>query len=359
VFVDGAAPNTATRLEDLHPVLCTNVKSLRISKLLPIQSALIPLVLGQDNIAVATESGTGKSTAYLMAATHDILSTSSTNQAVAGPRVLIILPTHELASETMETAQELGHGTHLSYHLLVGRTRPGFRPEEELPPCDVVIATPGQLNNAVDYFPGYFGNITWMIVDHTNHICREHGMKQQFRKAFTGIARHNANFARVFIATEEAYDMWKGLVTQYIDAPVLVTTEHPQRHVKLVWKSSSLATRDDDLVETIRAQAELADKILVFTHSIEEAEQSMTIITNNFRDWEVEVNHSELPKEVRRANLEGFLRGDTRVLVCCKTFLHGLNIEGCDLVIYRGPPHWSNWQVWSRRLGDCAFRPEG
>ena len=105
----------------------------------PVQCEAIPKILaGQDLIAVA-QTGTGKTAAYVL----PLLQKMKGRQDGA-PRVVILVPTKELAFQVTQVVRDLAMHTDLRTSSLVGGVGPKTQMEELDAGVDVVVATPGR-----------------------------------------------------------------------------------------------------------------------------------------------------------------------------------------------------------------------
>mmetsp|Transcript_12445 Transcript_12445/g.44765 ORF Transcript_12445/g.44765 Transcript_12445/m.44765 type:complete len:625 (+) Transcript_12445:108-1982(+) len=68
-----------------------------------VQSRAIPLVLAGKDVLARAHTGSGKTAAYLLPAIHKIMQCSD-SKTKSNPRVLILVPTHELAQQVMKEA---------------------------------------------------------------------------------------------------------------------------------------------------------------------------------------------------------------------------------------------------------------
>ena len=72
----------------------------------PIQSAAIPLILTGSDVMASAQTGSGKTAAFMLPALHK-LSTPSAMPG-RGPRVLVLTPTRELATQIKDAATKYG-----------------------------------------------------------------------------------------------------------------------------------------------------------------------------------------------------------------------------------------------------------
>src|SRR5580704_11573934 len=66
----------------------------------PVQAKSIPAVMKGDDVVVSAQTGTGKTAAFMLPALHRL----SAQQPSKKPRVLILTPTRELASQITKAA---------------------------------------------------------------------------------------------------------------------------------------------------------------------------------------------------------------------------------------------------------------
>ena len=102
--------------------------------------AIPPILLGKDVLA-SSLTGSGKTAAFLLPILQRYYKTSLANYS----KVLIVIPTRELAAQCYEMLQELNTYTKISSCLIIGAV-PITKQEAELRRYpDIIIATPGRL----------------------------------------------------------------------------------------------------------------------------------------------------------------------------------------------------------------------
>src|SRR5713226_5540612 len=126
-----------------HPLIVKALDAAGYSAPTPVQAAAIPPALANRDLLATAETGTGKTAAFVLPALQRIA--TSLKPRVRGPRVLVLTPTRELASQVTKAARQYGRFLHLNTIEIVGGMP--YRQQLQLMarPLDIVVATPGRL----------------------------------------------------------------------------------------------------------------------------------------------------------------------------------------------------------------------
>ncbi len=108
---------------------------------LPVQAAAIPAVLAGRDVVVSAETGSGKTIAYLA----PLMSLLLGGPRRRGVRVVVLVPTRELALQVFEVAQTLARSTHLPCAAVYGGVGMGDQAKALRGGVPIVVATPGRL----------------------------------------------------------------------------------------------------------------------------------------------------------------------------------------------------------------------
>jgi ATP-dependent RNA helicase RhlB len=115
----------------------------------PIQEAALPLALKGKDVAGQSQTGTGKTAAFLIAAFTRLLREGEMRGGHGSePRVLIIAPTRELVVQIDADARLLGKHTPFRIQAVYGGIDYNKQREALAAGCDVLVGTPGRL---IDY----------------------------------------------------------------------------------------------------------------------------------------------------------------------------------------------------------------
>jgi superfamily II DNA/RNA helicase len=152
----------------------------------PIQRAAIPEALSGHNLAFAATTGSGKTLAYLLPAIQalkgreamaldgkksvsDVTSSNICDEYALRerkrPKVLVLVPTRELAQQVLGVCKRLSHFTKFSSCMIVGGGDYGKQRRALAGAVDVVVASPGRLlkHRTMDHF--HLSQVTHVIID--------------------------------------------------------------------------------------------------------------------------------------------------------------------------------------------------
>src|SRR5471032_2712978 len=123
----------------LSPAVLEGVKAMGYVDPTPIQLRAIPLILAGRDVIGSAQTGTGKTAAFGL----PILSKLGAH--AAGPRVLILEPTRELAAQVETAIRDYARFTDLKTTVVYGGVGYGRQTDELRAGADIVVATPGRL----------------------------------------------------------------------------------------------------------------------------------------------------------------------------------------------------------------------
>ena len=118
-----------------------------------VQALALPgLLAGRGTVAVA-ETGSGKTLAYGLALLDRLKRLELDGDAVrsgARPRGLVVVPGRELGEQVAAELKRFTHDTRLRVRVALGGTRKAVSRERTAGPFEVLVATPGRLEQLLD-----------------------------------------------------------------------------------------------------------------------------------------------------------------------------------------------------------------
>lgn len=291
----------------------------------PVQAKAIPVIhSGQDVIGIA-QTGTGKTAAYLL----PLLKKLNYAQFDA-PRVLIFVPTRELAIQVQEMARALAAYTDLRVAAIFGGKGKTEQKETISAGLDILIATPGRFMDL--YLDGQIGlkKVNTLVLDEADRLM-DMGFLPQLHSILEVIPRKRQNllFSATFSArVEELSGDFLEFPVKIQIAPDQITTDTIAQYYYRVpnFKTKLI------LLEELLSDAEKFARVLVFTQSKTTAENLGRYLQRRNPD-EVRILHSNKGQQSRINAYESFKSGDLRILVATDVAARGIDVTEVSHVI--------------------------
>ena len=137
-----------------------------------IQSLAIPQIINKREILAQSQSGTGKTGAFLISAIQLV------DETLNAPQVIILSPTHVLAQQTYMVGKSIvSFFDNISFSFTVGGTdrlqnlkELGYKTNENDKVAKIIVATPGRLLDLLSSHSFLFDNIKLFIVDECDEL---------------------------------------------------------------------------------------------------------------------------------------------------------------------------------------------
>ena len=126
----------------LSPALLRAIQDQGYTKPSEIQKEAIPEILKGNDILAGAQTGTGKTAAFALPILHTLQNAESKRRRV---RVLVLVPTRELASQVGESFRDYGSNLRFRTSILYGGVSINTQIDKIKKGVDIVVATPGRL----------------------------------------------------------------------------------------------------------------------------------------------------------------------------------------------------------------------
>ena len=163
----------------------------------PIQQKAIPAVMTGHDLMATAQTGTGKTAGFTLPILHRLASGPSTRTSKR-PRVLVLVPTRELAIQVEESVRT--YGKHLPINSLAVFGGVGINPQiaSLRRGVDILVATPGRLLDHVQQRTVDLGAIEILVLDEADRML-DMGFIRDIRKIIALLPKQRQNL--MFSAT--------------------------------------------------------------------------------------------------------------------------------------------------------------
>jgi ATP-dependent RNA helicase RhlE len=305
----------------LSPALQRTLAAAQFTNLTPIQERAIPPALeGRDVIGTA-QTGTGKTLAFLIPLIES-LNREPTRHTVA----LVLLPTRELAMQVHEQYEQLRTPRMPKAALVIGGVSEKGQIQSLRAGSELVIATPGRLQDLVDRKFADLRHVGILVLDEADRML-DMGFLPAIRRILSTLPRQRQTLC--FSATME--QSVAGLVNEYMRDPVRValgSVLKPAESVQL----KAYEVRPGEKIDVLR-QLLYAEKgqTLIFTRTKRGAERlAKELVRDGFSAAMI---HGDRSQSQRNGALSGFQEGRYQVLVATDIASRGLHVDDVAHVI--------------------------
>lgn len=316
--------------------LVQSLEKREITRLFPIQRAvLVPALEGRDIIARA-KTGTGKTLAFgipiIKRLTEDDEERNSPRRQRL-PRVLVLAPTRELARQVETEIKE--SAPYLSTVCVYGGVSYSSQQNAISRGVDVVVGTPGRLIDLIGSNSLKLSEVQFLVLDEADQMLAV-GFEEDVEHILEKLPSERQSM--LFSATMPGWV--KKLSRKYLNNPLTIDLVGDQDEklaegIKLYaipTTSTSKRTILGDLV-TVYAKG---GKTIVFTQTKRDADEVSIALTNSITS---EALHGDISQHQRERTLNGFRQGKFTVLVATDVASRGLDIPNVDLVIHYELPN--------------------
>lgn len=290
----------------------------------PVQAATIPLVLEGRDVIAAASTGTGKTAAFLLPSMDRLRGTKKEGRK---PRILVVSPTRELAQQIAKTCMQVARDTGQYVTTVFGGSAYGPQIKDLKRGTDILIATPGRLNDLIDRGVAKLGKVEILVLDEADRM-----LDMGFLPAMETIIEQTPEERQtlLFSATIDK-SITKGIGTLLKD-PELVEIAHKGETAKTV-KQFVMPIAHKNKYELLRAVLDEkgSDRVIVFTRTKNRTEECVEMLRDN--GFSAESIHSDRSQIQRRKALENFRRGRTSILVATDVLARGIDVPDVDHVI--------------------------
>jgi ATP-dependent RNA helicase RhlE len=142
-----AGKNMSFKAIGIHQTLLDTLVELAYNTPTPIQIAAIPEVLLGKDVMAGAQTGTGKTAAFALPILHQLLEQKGETEAHIS--ALILVPTRELAQQVYQSFVKYSGTTSIKSVVVYGGASINPQLEALEEGCDVLIATPGRLQELI------------------------------------------------------------------------------------------------------------------------------------------------------------------------------------------------------------------
>ena len=311
----------------------------------PIQREIVPALLeGRDVVGIA-QTGTGKTAAYVLPLL-DMLSRQKGRAKANTCRALVIVPTRELAAQVNESIRTYGRHLHLKTAVVIGGVRPGPQRKHLAGGCDVVVATPGRLEDHMRDQAVRLSAVRTVVLDEADQMF-DLGFAPAIRRIMEALPERRQT--ALLSATMPA--PIRQIARDYLRDPKEVAVARQGKPIEKIEQRVihvPRARKREVLAEILSAPD--VEHAIVFARTKRGADRVAKGL--NASGIEAAVIHGDRSQGQRDRALAAFKAREARVLVATDIAARGLDIDGVSHVVNFELPNVP--EAYVHRIGRTA-----
>lgn len=304
----------------LPPSILNALKQLGFERPTPIQEKAIPVVMSGQDVRGMAQTGTGKTGAFGIPMAVRLMERPQETG-------LILSPTRELAMQTHAFMKRLaGKNFNLNPVLIIGGASMNEQCRWLRQRPRILIATPGRLVDHMGRNPKLLSQTGMVVLDEADRML-DMGFLPQLKRVLQGVPKNRQTL--MFSATFPSEI--KRLAADYLRKPVEVSVGEPSKPVQKIEQTLIHTTqkeKNEILLDELNARE---GSILIFTRTKHRTDR-LTRFLESY-GYKVSRIHGNRSPGQRRQAIEGFKKGDFRILVATDIAARGLDVENIGHVI--------------------------
>ncbi len=291
-----------------------------------VQQQAIPAILAGRDVLAAAQTGTGKTAAFALPLLQQ-LAAAGTPVGAGMVRVLVLVPTRELAEQVMESFRQYGQALPLSCYAAYGGVNLGPQMERLKSGVDVLVATPGRLVDLFTKGALRFRELCTVVLDEADRML-DLGFAHDLDIVFQALPRQRQ--CLLFSATFAA-EVGE-LAGRRLKKPLRIDATPRNTAAKAVkqWVVPVDKKRKADLFLFMRRDRGW-QQVLVFVKTKKGCEALLERL--QAKDIPADTIHGDRPQASRQQALAAFKQGEIEVLVATDVAARGLDIDGLPQVV--------------------------
>lgn len=311
----------------------------------PIQSHCIPVILNGKDIVASAQTGTGKTAAFVLPSLHRLsIHQKSLTPAPRKPRILILTPTRELASQITQAATTYGKFLNLNIISLVGGMSYHQQIRHLSRPVDIIVATPGRLLDHMKSRRIDLSNIETLIFDEADRM-----LDMGFIDDVKAIAKATPQNRQTLLFSATVDSKLDHIIRQLMQNPTRVDLSGKKIAPTKIKQELYLTDNEQHKIKLL--QHFLKDKniykAIIFTATKISADKLARQLRH--QHYQAAPLHGDLKQNVRNRTLDELRHGKIQFLVATDVAARGIDVSDITHVINYDLPKFSEDYV--HRIG--------
>lgn len=312
---------------NLHPGLLKALQEAGFETPTPIQQQAIPLILGNKDLRASAQTGSGKTAAFILPSLQRL--TLPSPVVAHGPRVLILVPTRELAMQVAE--ESIKYSKYLSKAKTIciyGGAPYPIQNKDLSRPYEVLVATPGRLMDHMERGRINYARLEMLILDEADRM-----LDMGFIDAVEEIAKALPKKRQTLLFSATLKGTVINLSKRLMNEPEEISVD-------------SEKSRHEDIEQRMYLVDNIGHKHKILTHFLNDESLNQAIVFTSTKisaDQLVDklyeeghnaaALHGDMSQRERKRTITKYRDGQVRILVATDIAARGIDVPNISHVI--------------------------
>jgi ATP-dependent RNA helicase DeaD len=301
----------------ISELLAETLNQQGISNPTPIQEKAIPLLLDGNDVIAQSQTGTGKTFAFVLPILEKIDINQSNIQA------LIVTPTRELALQITHEIKKLIEGIEgMNVLAVYGGQDVESQLKKLKKNIHIVIGTPGRLLDHIRRETVDFSNAAFLVLDEADQM-----LHIGFLNEVEEIIKQTPKTRQTLLFSATMPDEIKRLAKKHMFKPEYIQVQKnqaPLENIKQIAISTTDRAKQNDLIESLRLYQPFLGVIFCRTKR-RVSKLNDALKSNHFNCDEL---HGDLSQAKREQVMKKFREAKIQYLIATDVAARGLDVEG-------------------------------
>ncbi|MDB2122452.1 DEAD/DEAH box helicase [Clostridium paraputrificum] len=305
-----------------------------------VQEKVIPEVLFNKDLIVKSQTGTGKTGAFVIPLCERVKWEEN------DPQVLILSPTRELAIQIGEDVKNIGRYKRLKGVSVYGKSPFKDQAQELKGKTHIVIGTPGRVLDHIDRGTFNTSNIKYLVIDEADEM-----LNMGFIRQVEGVIRRIPKKRVTMLFSATIPEEIRELCSKHLKRPVNIEVESSGLVVDRI-ENILFRVKGEEKLKYLRMllAKEKPETAVIFCRTKENVDVEYDYLKS--LGYSVDKIHGGMLQKDRISTMERFKKGDFRILVATDIASRGIDVEGITHVINIDVP--LEKEAYVHRIGRTA-----
>ena len=324
----------------LEKNICDIMAKLNFLSPTEVQQKSIPPILFGKDVLVRSETGSGKTFAFVLPVLQKINNQKDDIQS------LVVCPTRELAIQVADETKKIAEELNIRVCAVFGGSTIDRQIKSLKKKPQIVIGTTGRILDLLKRHALKLETVDYLVLDEADEML-DMGFKPDIEK----ILLHTKKDRQTLMFSATIPDGIKDLAKNYQNGSVLIEIGEANKAIKTIEQNYIYVQKKQKqnlLVELL--YSEIYEKTIVFVNTKQYAEDLEHLLSK--KKLNCRAIHGDMKQTERRRVLDAFRDGKIDVLLATDVAARGLDIKDVNYVVNFDLPHEIEFYV--HRIGRTA-----